>query len=91
MQLGVTIVRLMVAQLVHCFEWELPNAKEDHVKGPGPLSFRFQDKPAAAKTAVVSGHCSRGTERTTVLNQWRATRTVKGPGVLTGGGIIQPR
>ncbi|KAG5611674.1 hypothetical protein H5410_022955 [Solanum commersonii] len=25
MQLGVTIVRLMVAQLVHCFEWELPN------------------------------------------------------------------
>ncbi|XP_015161082.1 cytochrome P450 CYP736A12-like [Solanum tuberosum] len=25
MQLGVTVVRLVVAQLVHCFEWELPN------------------------------------------------------------------
>ncbi|KAK6792043.1 hypothetical protein RDI58_011124 [Solanum bulbocastanum] len=25
MQLAVTIVRLVVAQLVHCFEWELPN------------------------------------------------------------------
>ncbi|KAK4726523.1 hypothetical protein R3W88_031440 [Solanum pinnatisectum] len=25
MQLGVTVVRLVVAQLVHCFEWDLPN------------------------------------------------------------------
>ncbi|KAG5604908.1 hypothetical protein H5410_026400 [Solanum commersonii] len=25
MQLAVTIIRLVVAQLVHCFEWELPN------------------------------------------------------------------
>ncbi|KAL3339465.1 hypothetical protein AABB24_028196 [Solanum stoloniferum] len=25
MQLGLTIVRLLVAQLVHCFDWELPN------------------------------------------------------------------
>lgn len=24
-QLGLTLVRLMVAQLVHCFDWELPN------------------------------------------------------------------
>lgn len=24
-QLGLTVVRLMVAQLVHCFDWELPN------------------------------------------------------------------
>ena len=24
-QLGITLVRLMVAQLVHCFDWELPN------------------------------------------------------------------
>ena len=25
MQLGLTVVRLVVAQLVHCFDWELPN------------------------------------------------------------------
>ncbi|XP_070002872.1 cytochrome P450 71AU50-like [Nicotiana sylvestris] len=25
LQLGLTIVRLLVAQLVHCFDWELPN------------------------------------------------------------------
>nr|XP_018628032.1 cytochrome P450 CYP736A12-like [Nicotiana tomentosiformis] len=25
LQLGLTIVRLVVAQLVHCFDWELPN------------------------------------------------------------------
>lgn len=25
LQLGLTVVRLMVAQLVHCFNWELPN------------------------------------------------------------------
>ncbi|XP_059624786.1 cytochrome P450 71AU50-like [Cornus florida] len=25
MQLGLTLVRLVVAQLVHCFDWELPN------------------------------------------------------------------
>lgn len=25
LQLGLTVVRLMVAQLVHCFDWELPN------------------------------------------------------------------
>lgn len=25
MQLGLTVVRLLVAQLVHCFNWELPN------------------------------------------------------------------
>ncbi|XP_058094424.1 cytochrome P450 71AU50-like [Magnolia sinica] len=25
MQLGVTVVRLAVAQLIHCFDWELPN------------------------------------------------------------------
>ncbi|PRQ16521.1 putative cytochrome P450 [Rosa chinensis] len=25
MQLGLTIVRLVLAQLVHCFYWELPN------------------------------------------------------------------
>ncbi|KAM6567888.1 hypothetical protein CsatA_027016 [Cannabis sativa] len=25
MQLGLTVVRLMVAQLVHCFDWELPD------------------------------------------------------------------
>jgi len=24
-QLGLTVVRLTVAQLVHCFDWELPN------------------------------------------------------------------
>ncbi|RAL53093.1 hypothetical protein DM860_016328 [Cuscuta australis] len=26
LQLGITIVRLVLAQLVHCFDWELPNA-----------------------------------------------------------------
>ncbi|PQQ04876.1 cytochrome P450 CYP736A12 [Prunus yedoensis var. nudiflora] len=25
-QLGLTVVQLMVAQLVHCFDWELPNS-----------------------------------------------------------------
>lgn len=25
LQLGLTVVRLLVAQLVHCFDWELPN------------------------------------------------------------------
>ncbi|GLT62401.1 hypothetical protein SLA2020_350430 [Shorea laevis] len=25
MQLGLTLVRLVVAQIVHCFDWELPN------------------------------------------------------------------
>nr|GMC64160.1 cytochrome P450 CYP736A12-like [Ipomoea batatas] len=25
LQLGITVVRLVVAQLVHCFDWELPN------------------------------------------------------------------
>jgi hypothetical protein len=25
MQLGLTVVRLVVAQLVHCFDWELPD------------------------------------------------------------------
>ena len=25
MQSGLTVVRLVVAQLVHCFDWELPN------------------------------------------------------------------
>nr|WMZ41223.1 cytochrome P450 family 736 subfamily A polypeptide 2 [Ipomoea batatas] len=25
MQLGITIVRLVVAQLIHCFDWDLPN------------------------------------------------------------------
>jgi hypothetical protein len=25
MQLGLTVVRLVLAQLVHCFDWELPN------------------------------------------------------------------
>ncbi|WMV26261.1 hypothetical protein MTR67_019646 [Solanum verrucosum] len=28
MQLAATVVRLMVAQLVHCFEWELPNGMQ---------------------------------------------------------------
>ena len=28
MQLAVMVVRLVVAQLVHCFEWELPNGIE---------------------------------------------------------------
>ena len=28
LQLGLTVVRLMVAQLVHCFDWELPNGIE---------------------------------------------------------------
>ncbi|KAJ8543726.1 hypothetical protein K7X08_025344 [Anisodus acutangulus] len=28
MQLGIIIVRLMVAQLVHCFDWELPNGMQ---------------------------------------------------------------
>nr|XP_009615258.1 cytochrome P450 CYP736A12-like [Nicotiana tomentosiformis] len=28
MQLGVTIVRLVVAQLVHCFDWEIPNGMQ---------------------------------------------------------------
>ncbi|MCE5166407.1 hypothetical protein HAX54_018945 [Datura stramonium] len=28
MQLGVTVVRLVVAQLVHCFDWELPNGMQ---------------------------------------------------------------
>ncbi|WMV26264.1 hypothetical protein MTR67_019649 [Solanum verrucosum] len=72
MQLGVTIVRLMVAQLVHCFEWELPNGIQ-----PCDLDIdeKFgMDKPTAIKTAVVGRHCSRGTERTTVLDQWRATK-----------------
>lgn len=27
MQLGLTIVRLVVAQLVHCFDWDLPDGK----------------------------------------------------------------
>ena len=25
MQLGITLVRLIMAQLVHCFDWEVPN------------------------------------------------------------------
>ncbi|KAK4382987.1 cytochrome [Sesamum angolense] len=28
LQLGLTIVQLMVAQLVHCFDWELPNGMQ---------------------------------------------------------------
>ncbi|XP_009631573.1 cytochrome P450 71AU50-like [Nicotiana tomentosiformis] len=28
MQLGITIVRLVVAQLVHCFDWEIPNGMQ---------------------------------------------------------------
>ncbi|PHT71995.1 hypothetical protein T459_22780 [Capsicum annuum] len=28
MQLGITVIRLVVAQLVHCFEWELPNGMQ---------------------------------------------------------------
>ncbi|OIT33515.1 PREDICTED: cytochrome P450 CYP736A12-like [Nicotiana attenuata] len=28
MQLGITIVRLVVAQLVHCFDWQLPNGMQ---------------------------------------------------------------
>ncbi|KAL8490247.1 hypothetical protein ACS0TY_025959 [Phlomoides rotata] len=28
MQLGLTVVKLVVAQLVHCFDWELPNGMQ---------------------------------------------------------------
>ncbi|XP_026437453.1 cytochrome P450 CYP736A12-like [Papaver somniferum] len=30
MQMGLTLVRLMLAQLVHCFNWELPNGMLPH-------------------------------------------------------------
>ncbi|OVA05012.1 Cytochrome P450 [Macleaya cordata] len=30
MQLGLTMIRLILAQLVHCFEWKLPNGMSPH-------------------------------------------------------------
>lgn len=38
MQLGLTVVRFVLAQLIHCFDWELPN-------GMSPADLDMTDKP----------------------------------------------
>ncbi|KAK6118406.1 hypothetical protein DH2020_047823 [Rehmannia glutinosa] len=46
LQLGLTIVRLLVAQLVHCFDWELPNGM---LPGDLDMSEHFGVVTARAK------------------------------------------
>ncbi|MCD7459895.1 hypothetical protein HAX54_042212 [Datura stramonium] len=61
MHLGVMVVRLVEAQLVHCFEWEIPNAMVEDKS----VRRNHQEEGMESKTAFIEEKLNFSTEKMT--------------------------
>lgn len=57
MLMGLTLVRIAVAQLVHCFDWEVPRGGDqlDMEEGNGIITGRAHHLLAVPSYRLVSG------------------------------------